>query len=149
MPASSEYFPDMTSGGKRSRASENNEVNEARATTPDEGPRGENSEIGDIDRLAELFLALAEPSAVPLLEFIAVKGRTVPECAAQAHVTVGLIEPQLAALEELGWIRRCRERYVLADQRVTELVRLTQSLVANKADALMRCQHIDQTAPHC
>lgn len=148
MPDSREHAPEEIPDGQKNRAPDDNEVSAARTTAPDDVPLGENMEIGDTDKLAGLFLALAEPSAVPLLEFIAVKGRTIPECAAQTHVAIGLIEPQLATLERLGWIRRCRERYVLADQRVTELVRLTQSLVANKADALMQCQHIDQTAPH-
>lgn len=149
MPDSTDRAPEVISDGQKKWTPENKEVNAARTTAPDDVTLGENMEIGDIDRLAGLFLALAEPAAVSLLEFIAVKGRTIPECAAQAHVAIGRIEPQLATLERLGWIRRYCERYVLADQRVTELVRLSQLLAANKADALLRCQHIDEATPYC
>jgi len=105
------------------------------------------TEMADIDRLALLFLTLAEPAVVPLLEFLTAGERDVPACAIRMNCPATVIESHLTVLEDLGWISRRHDRYLLADQRVTEFIQLARALVDNKAAALMQCEHLDGTPP--
>lgn len=102
--------------------------------------------MADDDRLTGLFLALADPLRVSLLELIAESEHTLPECAERMGLACAHIRPRLAALERLGLIQNGCGRYTLADQRAAEFIRLVRLIAANNAEALLGCQHLDQAA---
>ncbi|MGI8450457.1 MAG: ArsR/SmtB family transcription factor [Streptosporangiaceae bacterium] len=102
----------------------------------------------EIEQMAGLFGALADPACLQLLEFLATEERTIPECAAHTGLSSSHVRQHLTCLEEHGWIERRRDGCSrLTDPRAAELLLLARALAENNAGALAQCLHLDRSRP--
>jgi ArsR family transcriptional regulator, cadmium/lead-responsive transcriptional repressor len=105
-------------------------------------------ERDEVEEMAGLFRALADPACLRLLEFLATEERTIPECAAHTSLPASSVRHHLACLEKTGWIELCRhDSCRMTDARAVELLLLARSLAANNAGALVQCLHLDRPQP--
>jgi DNA-binding IclR family transcriptional regulator len=101
-----------------------------------------------VEKMAGLFRPLGDPACLQILEFLATKERSVPECVAHTGLLRSSVRAHLASLEGLGWIEAGHHAsYRLADPRAAELILLARTLAASNAGALVQCLHLDQSPP--
>jgi DNA-binding transcriptional ArsR family regulator len=101
------------------------------------------------DLLARFYRALGDPTRLGLLAFCADDERTGNECVAHAGLSQGRVSAHLACLVNCGLLEVRRAGrfayYQVTDARVTELVRLGASLVADHAAGVAACTRVAST----
>ena len=108
------------------------------------------TETAGLDLLAKFFRALGDPTRLRLLEYLLHEEHTVSECVERIGLSQGRVSSHLACLAGCGYVEVRRQGrfayYRVTDPRVTELVVLARSLVADNAAALAECVRIEPPA---
>lgn len=98
------------------------------------------------DLLARFYRALGDSTRLALLAFCAGDERTGSECVAHTGLSQGRVSAHLACLVECGLleVRRAGRyaHYQVIDPRVTELVGLGASMVADHAAGVAACTRV-------
>ena len=98
------------------------------------------------DLLARFYRALGDPTRLSLLAFCAQGERTGSECVARAGLSQGRVSAHLACLVDCGLLEVRRAGrfayYRVTDARVTELVGLGTSMVADHANSIAACTRV-------
>ncbi len=96
--------------------------------------------------VAKFFRALGDPTRLALLEFCATGERQGTECVHHVQLSQGRVASHLACLVTCGLLAVRREGrsafYSVRDQRVLELLRLSQGLVAEQAEQIAACTRV-------
>ncbi len=94
---------------------------------------------GMLDRVAEQFRALGEPSRLRLMNLLFGGERTVGELVEASGLSLANVSKHLGFLHQLGWVTRRKEGtavwYGLADERTFELCDLMCGRVRARAAA--------------
>ena len=92
-----------------------------------------------LERVAEQFRALGEPSRLRLLNLLFDGESTVGELVARSGLTLANVSKHLGLLHQVGWVARRKHgvsvRYSLADERTFGLCELMCSRVRELASA--------------
>ena len=98
--------------------------------------------------VAKFFRALGDPTRLALLEFCAGGERQGTECVRHVQLSQGRVAAHLACLVSCGLLTVRRDGrsalYLVRDQRVLELLRLSQTLVAEQAEEIASCTRMDR-----
>lgn len=92
-----------------------------------------------LDRVAEQFRALGEPSRLRLMNLLFDGGRTVGDLVAASGLSLANVSKHLGLLHRAGWVTRTKSGvavvYALADERAFALCDLMCSRVRERAAA--------------
>lgn len=92
-----------------------------------------------LERVAEQFKALAEPSRLRLMNLLFEGEATVGELVERSGLSLANVSKHLGQLHQTGWVTRRKEGlnvvYALADDRVLDLCDLMCSRVQERAAA--------------
>lgn len=92
-----------------------------------------------LERVAEQFRALGEPSRLSLMNLLFDGERTVGELVAASGLSLANVSKHLGILHQVGWVTRRKEglnvRYALADERTFGLCELMCDRVRERATA--------------
>jgi DNA-binding transcriptional ArsR family regulator len=98
------------------------------------------------DLLARFYRALGEPTRLALLAFCAESERTGNECVDHAGLSQGRVSAHLGCLVSCGLLEVRRAGrfayYQVTDPRVSELVGLAASMVADHAAGVAACTRV-------
>ncbi len=101
--------------------------------------------------VARFFRALGDPTRLALLEFCATGERQGTECLRHVQLSQGRVASHLACLVTCGLLAIRREGrsafYSVRDQRVLELLRVGQALVAEQAELIAACTRVPIPPP--
>jgi ArsR family transcriptional regulator, cadmium/lead-responsive transcriptional repressor len=99
---------------------------------------------------AKLFRGLADPSRLAILETLRDSPLTVTEIVAATGLSQSNASNHLACLWDCGLVAREQEgryvRYRLSDERVADLLHLTDILLADVARGVYECTRYDETS---
>lgn len=100
------------------------------------------------DLVAKYFRGLGDPTRLRLLELLRVEGElSVGELVARLGLPQPRVSSHLACLRWCGFVqaerRHRRVLYRIADARVLDLLALANGLLADNADHVAACCHID------
>jgi DNA-binding transcriptional ArsR family regulator len=101
-----------------------------------------------VDLVAKYFRALGDPTRLRLLELLGRGEASVGELVDQIGVAQPRVSRHLACLRWCGFVVTRREHrtvyYRVADDRVSEVVALGRSLLADNAEHVAACSTIDE-----
>ncbi|MGI8558920.1 MAG: ArsR/SmtB family transcription factor [Solirubrobacteraceae bacterium] len=101
------------------------------------------------DLLAKYFRGLGDPTRVRMLELLSQREHSVGDLVRRLAVPQPNVSNHLACLRWCGFVTSRREHrtvfYRLADERVTSILELAGSLLADNVDHVAACQRIDTT----
>ncbi|MBX3463594.1 MAG: winged helix-turn-helix transcriptional regulator [Planctomycetes bacterium] len=99
-----------------------------------------------LERIAEQFRALGEPSRLQLMQLLFAGERTVGELVAASGLSLANVSKHLGILHQVGWVTRRKAGlnvvYGLADERALGLCDLMCDRVRERAEA-----EVTATAP--
>jgi DNA-binding transcriptional ArsR family regulator len=99
-----------------------------------------------VELLAKYFRAYADPTRLQILRLVAERERSVGELATLTGEAQPKISNHLACLRWCGFVTTRRDHrrvfYSIADPRVTELLELARSLLADNAEHVSCCRTI-------
>lgn len=100
------------------------------------------------DLVAKYFRGLGDPTRLQLLELLRVEGElSVGELVARLGLPQPKVSNHLACLRWCGFVQAERQHrrvlYRIADPRVLDLLTLAHGLLADNADHVAACCHID------
>ncbi len=102
------------------------------------------------DLLARFYRALGDPTRLALLAFCAEEERTGNDCVAHVGLSQGRVSAHLACLVSCGLLEVRRAGrfayYRTTDHRVTGLVELGASMVAEHAASIAACVKVAMTS---
>ena len=101
------------------------------------------------DLVAKYFRGLGDPTRVRILELLSEHGELpVGELVQRLGQAQPKVSNHLACLRWCGFVRTRREHpsvyYRVADDRVVELLRIGRGLLADHAEHVAACRHIDE-----
>ncbi len=101
------------------------------------------------DLLAKYFRGLGDPTRVRMLALLRQREHSVGELARRLAVPQPNVSNHLACLRWCGFVTSRREHrtvfYRVADERVTAILELAGSLLADNVDHVAACRRIDTT----
>ena len=101
----------------------------------------------EADLVAKYFRALGDPTRVRILALLCEREHSVGELVATLGAAQPRVSNHLACLRWCGFVETRREHrtvfYRLADERVSTLVELGHALLADNAEHVAACRHID------
>ncbi len=102
----------------------------------------------EADLVARYFRGLGDPTRVRILEMLAAHGELpVGQMVEHLGQSQSKVSNHLACLRWCGFVTTRREHpsviYSVADERVLQLLRLSRSLLADNAEHVAACCHID------
>jgi DNA-binding transcriptional ArsR family regulator len=107
-----------------------------------------SAEPTDGELLAKYFRGLGDPTRVRILELLGERGElSVGELVRALGQSQPRVSNHLACLRWCGFVESRREHpsvlYRVADERITELIALGRSVLADNAEHVAECQWID------
>jgi len=98
--------------------------------------------------VSKYFRALADPTRLRILELVADRERAVGELVHLTGESQPKVSNHLGCLRWCGFVARRREQrrtyYSVADPRVTELIAIARSLLAENADHVGCCSVLER-----
>ena len=101
-----------------------------------------------VDLVSKYFRTLADPTRLRILELVAERERSVGELVTLTAESQPKISNHLGCLRWCGFVVGRREHrrtyYSIADPRVTELIEIARSLLAENADHVSCCSVLER-----
>ncbi len=102
------------------------------------------------DLIAKYFKVLSDPTRVRILDLLQERGElSVGELVRALSQSQSKVSNHLACLRWCGFVHTRREHpsvlYRVADERVTEVLRIGRALLADNAEHVTACQRVDGT----
>ena len=106
----------------------------------------------EADLVGKYFRALGDPTRVRILELLGRHGElSVTDLVVRLGQSQPKVSNHLACLRWCGFVHTRREHptihYRVADERVSDLLALAHALLADNAEHVAACRHIDATHP--